>query len=145
MVPLKKELGPFDGLLREVVLHLGLEAHVPAPMYAPPGVRLVVDRSNQQIWLDGVLLTEVKADTNAFNFIACVTEARGEVVTKPKISARVSPASEDEQVPKQARLSAVKAILRSFEASGQMPPEDYREIFKSRGGGYHVTIRAHVV
>lgn len=132
----------YDRLLPAIIQELDLGSRVPAVHYAPATARLVVDRRFKQAWLDRVLLTALRPDTQPFDFTALVAAAGGKPVDTKDLDRDLA---RRDGAAKEARRDAIVAMQQSFEDASHPVPADLEKLFSNTRGSYRVTVPALVV
>jgi hypothetical protein len=128
-------------LIRQAVHACGLDGSVPAIHTAPDGARLVVDTQIGKVWVDGVEIGGLAADSHAFRFIELL--ARQSPMSAVDIVATISPGRHDDTTAaRQAKRRAKELIVEAISAAGRRFDE---EIFPSSGTGlYRCAVLSHV-
>lgn len=117
-------------------------ANVTAIHSAPDGARLVVDTICKKVWIDGVEIGGLQADSHAFKLIELMARA-SMPVSHDEITANLSAGRQDENtVARQAKTAARKTIREAMTAAGRTFDDDP---FPSAGTGfYRCTLPAYV-
>jgi hypothetical protein len=142
----KVMLESFIPALRQVVRNAiqvcGFANRVPAIHSAPDGARLIVDTLCKKVWIDGVEIGGLQADSHAFKLIELMARASGPI-SHDEITAKLSAGRQDgTTTARQAKNSAKKAITEAMIAAGQTFDDDP---FPPAGTGhYRCTLPSHV-
>jgi hypothetical protein len=122
-------------LMRSIVHDHDLYGRLAANLYAPEEASLIVDPRRGEVWLDGVLLTQLAAGEHPFKFVEVVARANGGIVPEEAIDGYLQ-GSGAKTTPKQAKNRAKTAIEQSFASAHQNLNRDVNELFKKVKDGY---------
>jgi hypothetical protein len=122
-VRLESALPKRHWLVRQAIFACALDGCVPALHIAPDGARLVVDNRIGKVWIDGVEIGGIPADSHAFKFIELL--ARSSPLPAEEIVAKISPGRQDgTTAARQAKSSAKQLIVDAMAAAGRDFDED---------------------
>jgi len=135
-----------EQVIRAVVAACGLSSVAPALYRVRDGVRLIVDAQQQQIWVDGVLISSARPDTHAFRFIEAMVKAMPEAVSHAALTEVLSAARKDTDgtvTARQAKSRAVQYITEDLAKAGRQLDDDP---FPRAGTGcYRCTLTSQVI
>ena len=122
-VTLESALPKRQWLIRQAVFACGLDGCVPAIHTAPEGARLIVDTRIGKVWVDGVEITGIPADSHAFHLIELL--ARRSPLSTEEVVAKISPGRQDgNTAARQAKSHAKKMIIEAMASAGRSFDED---------------------
>lgn len=129
-------------LVRALATKLNLTDKLPAVVTAPESAVLIVDRNKGIVWFQGIEVTELKKDTHQFRFVELLAGNQHVVVSQDEIAKHINEYRDDPgQVARTAKRKACKAIRDAVKNTGGACADP----FKAEGGGYRLTVRAHMV
>jgi hypothetical protein len=134
-ISMPKLAGPWQPLLGALVRALRVEAYVDTTLYATPGARVVLHRSTQRMWLDGVactLVTELQ-----FRLLELLVVHAGQPVHTKDIAAHITRGNFHEDTTRRAIEGLLGAIGKSFTAQKKKAPKDLRDLIGMPRRGYY--------
>ncbi|MDP8983020.1 MAG: hypothetical protein M3O35_20785 [Acidobacteriota bacterium] len=129
-------------VVREAIKACGLANSMAAIDCAPDGARLVVDTRLQKVWVDGLEINNLPAESHPFRFIELMARSCGPMSLN-EISAKLSSGRQDgNTTARQAKGNAKRIISEALLADGRELDGDP---FPSAGGGfYRCALPSHV-
>ena len=135
-IPLPTAIPQRQAVIRDAVAACGLGDQVPAIYTAPERARLVVDTRFGKIWVDGVPIDDLRAETHPFRFVELVAKRSPSPISSDDIATALSEAREDGNQPaRTAKNKANRIITSSMARAGRAftgdpfpsgPPGHYR-------------------
>jgi hypothetical protein len=121
-------------VVREAIKACGLADSMAAIDCAPDGARLVVDTRLQKVWVDGLQINNLPAESHPFRFIELMARSCAPMSLN-EISAKLSSGRLDgNTTARQAKGNAKRIISEALLADGRELDGDP---FPSAGGGYY--------
>lgn len=112
-------LGPdFQGLTRKVVEALNLHERVSPRLWLKGSVELIIDEQEEAAYFKDVLLTELKAGTQLWQYLVALARADGKAVSAEELRKLVSPSREEAFIRK-LKSQTLKAIKASLDKAGK--------------------------
>jgi peptidoglycan hydrolase-like protein with peptidoglycan-binding domain len=142
-VPCPVPAGPYTSLLGDIIRQLHLQTEIEPHVYLLEDV--IVDKARGQVWLNGVLLTDLKPGTHAFKFLEILAKAPGRIVAKQTINDALSASRSDDEAAKQAKKALKQAINNSFTAGARGDFPDFGKLIVAKNGGYTLQATASLV
>jgi hypothetical protein len=124
-IPLARTEGPYDGIVREAARALGLTSALDPVMLAPPGTRVVVDRTSRRVWFDGVLLRGLPEPS--YRLVEALATRNGAAATTKELSMALSGGKSVEAI-RLAKHRLLTAIRVAFAEAGREAPPDAKRI-----------------
>lgn len=124
-------------VIRDIIADFNLEGDVSALLTAPPRSRLIVDNNTGIIWYDGIEISELRPDTQAFRFVSILVDNFPDAVNSHDISSQLSASRTDgDQTARSAKMQAKKFIKSAIEKNNLA----FEDPFKSENGFYRLTV-----
>jgi len=123
-------------VIRDGIFACGIANDLPAIYRAPPAAELVVDKRLKKVWVQGIELRQLTANSQAFLFIEMLASSGApvatEAITQALSAARLN--TDGTTTARQAKGKAKKAIETALAAGGA---DDCDDPFPSHGIGYY--------
>jgi hypothetical protein len=133
-VNLETTLPTRNQVIRGAIQACGLETNMLAIHSAPDGARLVVDTRFKKVWLDGVEISGLQADSHPFKLIEMMARASGPL-SHGEVCTKLSAGRQDDTTTaRQAKLAAKKIITKAMAEAGRPFVEDP---FPTAGHGFY--------
>lgn len=137
---LDKVLPDRQRVIKDIIVKTKLEGQVPALLTAPERARLVVDTRLGKVWFDGIEITELNPNTQAFRFVMILANNYPATVSKYDLTEQLSASRTDgDQTARSAKMTANKIIQAALEAKER----SFEDPFKSEKGAYRLTVPAY--
>jgi hypothetical protein len=135
-IPMPKLAGPWQPLLGALVRALHVQEYVETTLYAPPGARVVLHRSTQRAWLDGVACTAVTE--MQFKLLEIIVVHAGQPVHTKDVAQHVTGGAFHEDTTRRTLEGLLSAIERSFKGQKKKAPKDLASLISIPRRGYYV-------
>ena len=124
-------------VIRDGIAVCGIADRMPALLRAPDRARLVVDTQRKRVWVHGVEVEQLSADSHPYQFIEMMAKSNGARVSVEEITQALSAArlrNDGTTAARQAKRQAKKLIAKALEAGGT---PDTTDPFPSAGTGLY--------
>jgi hypothetical protein len=131
-IPLDSALPSKKDVIRSAISACSLTDSTPAIYFCHDDARLVVDARLKRVWVDGVELTDLQPDSQAFRFVEVMVRNQGPVSTEHLSSILSSGRQDGNTTARQAKNQVRKIIAEAMRGAGRVFDEDP---FPSAGTG----------
>lgn len=137
---LDKVLPDRQRVIMDLIVKNNLEGKVPALLTAPKNARLVVDTRLGKVWFDGIEITELNPNTQAYRFVMILAKNYPATVNKYVLTEQLSASRADgDQTARSAKMTANRLIKAALDAKER----SFEDPFKSEKGFYRLTVPAY--